>query len=90
MRLALNVTSATLYVVAAWLWWRAPQTPPPPGVTADGSIGRAFGDWVRAGARTNRRAALCTGVAGFATRRGWLLALGSDARVDPVSVSVGF
>jgi len=54
MRLALQVISAVVSFLAASLWWRASQLPPPLF---------SFEEWVRSSARANSWAALCTGMA---------------------------
>ena len=42
MRLALQVLSVVVSLLAAWLWARASSPPPPPDITMDGSIGLAL------------------------------------------------
>lgn len=63
MRLALQLVSVAVALLAAWLWARASEQPPPPNITWDGSIGQALEEWMRTSARANKRAALCTAVA---------------------------
>jgi hypothetical protein len=63
MRLALQVLSVVVSLLAAWLWWRASSPPPPPNITWDGSIGQALEEWMRTSARANSWAARCTAVA---------------------------
>ena len=78
MRLALQVLSLVVSLVAAWLWARASQQPPPTAfemrLTATGELDPGFQNWVRSSARANSWAARCTAVAvvlqatsGFAT-----------------------
>jgi len=63
MRLALQLISVAVSLVAAWLWWRASSPPPAPRITADGSIGRALENWLKSSAQWNSWAARCTAVA---------------------------
>ena len=63
MRLVLQLASVVVSLVAAWLWWRASQQPPPAEVMASGSIGGALERWLSSSARANSWAARCTAVA---------------------------
>ena len=63
MRLALQVLSVVLALLAAESWRRASQAPPPPNITIDGSIGEALEEWMASTARWNRWAARSTAVA---------------------------
>ena len=63
MRLALQVLSVAVALLAAWLWARASRQPPPPHITIDGSIGQALEEWMHSSAERNSWAARCTAVA---------------------------
>ena len=63
MRLALQLVSVVVSLVAAWLWLRASQQPPAAEVMASGSIGRALEHWLSSSAKWNSWAARCTAVA---------------------------
>jgi hypothetical protein len=67
MRLALQVLSVAVSLIAAWLWWRASQQPPPAFVVLDSRSGRPvsgdFQAWAQSSARRNSWAARCTAVA---------------------------
>jgi len=67
MRLALQLLSVAVSLLAAWLWWRASQ-PPPPGsfallIKESADLDEGFQNWVRSSARANGWAARCTAVA---------------------------
>jgi len=59
----LQVLSAVVSLLAAWLWWRGSHQPPPPKIRCDGSIGLEIEEWMRSSARWNGPAALCRAVA---------------------------
>ena len=65
MRLALQVLSVAVALLAAWLWWRASRQPPPTSfeVRHTGELDLGFQRWVRSSARANSWAARCTAVA---------------------------
>jgi hypothetical protein len=68
MRLAFQVLSVVAALVAAWLWWRASQPPPPlyVGFKEREGIGtpqEQFERWARSSARWNGWAARCTAFA---------------------------
>ncbi len=67
MRLGLQLVSAAVSLLAAWLWLRASQPPPPLFVPLkDRSTPTASGRfelWVDSSARANSWAARCTAVA---------------------------
>jgi hypothetical protein len=65
MRLALQVLSVVVSLLAAWLWWRASQQPPPTSfeLRFSGEMDQGFQGWVRSSARANSWAARCTAAA---------------------------
>ena len=63
MRLAFQVLSAAVSLVAAWLWWRASQQPHPPAMTVNGVPDISVHEWMRSSAQWNSWAARCTAVA---------------------------
>jgi hypothetical protein len=67
MRLALNVVSVAASLLAAWLWWRASQQPPPALVRLEdrsgGTVSGDFQAWARSSAQWNSWAARCTAAA---------------------------
>ena len=65
MRLPLQFVSVAVALLAAWLWWRASQQPPPTSfeVRHTGELDQGFQRWVRSSARANSWAARCTGAA---------------------------
>ena len=67
MKLALQVVSAAVSLLAAWLWWRASQQPPPASfelrIATPAELDQGFQRWVRSSARWNSWAARCTAAA---------------------------
>ena len=67
MRLVLQVLSVVVSLVAAWLWWRASQQPPPGSfdlrTTETSDLDAGFQQWVRSSAQWNSWAARCTAAA---------------------------
>ena len=64
MRLVLQVLSVPVSLIAAWLWLRASQQPPPAFVVLDsrsgGPVSGDFQAWARSSAKWNSWAARCT------------------------------
>lgn len=67
MRLALQSVSVAVSLLAAGLWWRASQQPPPTAfemrLTASGELDPGLQRWMRSSARANSWAARCTAAA---------------------------
>jgi len=67
MRLALQVLSVAVSLVAAWLWLRASQQPPSTAfamrISESGELDPGLQRWARSSARWNSWAARCTAFA---------------------------